>query len=124
MIKKLTKGQIKVQNLMTANFVPVTVSSLILNEGHYRSPLITRMVCHLFKEGYCRPVICNEDYFVTADKAVVIQNILKKANIEFYTGNDAPRGGQSGYYICINVWGKQAFIGIQREYQLDLIFSD
>ena len=36
------------------------------------------------------------------DKSIELTSVLRKLKISFTTGNDAPRGGKTGYFVKIN----------------------
>jgi hypothetical protein len=39
---------------------------------------------------------------ILVNKALELESTLKLLKIEFSTGNDAPRGGKTGYFVKIN----------------------
>jgi hypothetical protein len=123
---KLTKKQESVKLILEKNFVPINVILIIITQ-YYRSNKIIEMISNLFKEGYCYPIECNDDHFITVDKTAEISKILNEANIIYWCGNNtgvSPRGGKRGNFIKINFWGKNACIAIQRDIYLENLFKE
>lgn len=73
-----------------------------LKNGELAKTRWVGMVIDLLTSGKCRPVISTG--FTRGnlhDETINVEFWLRRNNIKFFVGNDAPRGGKTGKYISL-----------------------
>ena len=69
-----------------------------------KSSLVYSWISNLQSNDILRPVFSQGStwkYSSLVDKTTELTDILKKLGVEFITGNDAIRGGKTGYFVKI-----------------------
>ena len=81
------------------------IEKLIGNKELRRNSLVYAWVCGIRKGHVLRPVFSQGrswKHSSLIDKSDELELILTKLKISFTSGNDAPRGGKTGYFIKID----------------------
>lgn len=80
------------------------IEKLTASKKLMKSSLVYGWVSNLQNNEILRPVYSQGStwkHSSLVDKSYELTNILKSLKIKFSTGNDAPRGGRTGYYVEI-----------------------
>jgi hypothetical protein len=69
-----------------------------------KNSIVGNMICDMKKGDKLRPIYSQGSswkYSSLIDKSQELKDTLKTLGIEFTTGNDAARGGKTGYFVEI-----------------------
>ena len=81
------------------------IEKLVLAKELNKNTLVYGWICSLKSNEILRPVFTKGSTWKHSsliDKTIELTTVLRKLNIDFSTGNDAPRGGKTGMFVKIN----------------------
>jgi len=81
------------------------IEKLVATKELSKNSLVYGWVNNLNSNEILRPVFSQGStwkHSSLVDKSYELETILRKLNIEFSKGNDAPKGGKTGYFVKIN----------------------
>lgn len=81
------------------------IEKLIASKELRKTSLVYGWVNDLKSNDTLRPVFSQGSSWNSSslvDKTIELTTVLRKLGIEFSTGNDAPKGGKTGYFVKIN----------------------
>jgi len=80
------------------------INVLVSSKKISKSSLVYKWVLNLKTGDVLRPVFSTGStwrHSALTDKSFELESLLKSLGIDFESGNDAPRGGKTGYYVRI-----------------------
>ena len=80
------------------------IEKLTVNKELSKNSLVYNWLINLKSNEILRPVFSQGSswkHSSLVDKTTELTTVLKKLGIEFVTGNDAARGGKTGYFVKI-----------------------
>lgn len=80
------------------------IEKLVSNKEMSKNSLVYGWVSNLQSNEILKPVFSQGStwkHSSLVDKSHELTSVLRKLNIDFVTGNDAARGGKTGYFVKI-----------------------